>query len=147
MVLARAAQPLAAFAGAYRLADRGEVESGMERKLLILGSDHRDGGVRGDVLETDPAVVGLVVVLPRAPGLRLRLEHEGAGERVQPAQQQHRQHGDQQPGQEQRSQPVQQAPRDAAALARGTGAAAQAGGRARQARGQAARRAARAAPR
>ena len=43
---AGAAQPFAALTVAHRLADGVEVEAGVKRKLLVLGGDDRDRGVR-----------------------------------------------------------------------------------------------------
>ena len=60
---AGAAQLVAALMRAHRLADRFEIEAGMERKLLVLGGDHRDGGLRRDLLERHPMILGAIVVL------------------------------------------------------------------------------------
>ena len=47
----------------------------MKRKLLIFRRDHRERGVRRDLLEVYPAIVGAVLGIPRpdSPGLGLGL--------------------------------------------------------------------------
>ena len=97
---ARAAQVLALLAGAHCRADGVQVEAGVEGEQLVFGGHYGDGGVRGYLLQVHPPVVGAVVVALRRPRLHRGLHHHGAGQRVEPAQQQHRDHAQGEPAEQ-----------------------------------------------
>ena len=94
----------------HRFADRLEVEAGMKRKELVLGGDHRHGGVRRDLLEVHPAVVGVVVSLAGPARVERRVEHEGAVPRVHPAHRHHGQRRNEKGGDEPDERPSDQPP-------------------------------------
>src|ERR1700683_53081 len=66
---AGAAQLAAALVSAYRFAYRFEIEAGVERELLILGCDDRDGGLGRNLFERYPLIFGPIIVLAREQGL------------------------------------------------------------------------------
>ena len=94
----------------HRLADRLEVEAGVKREELVLGGDDRHRGMRRDLLEIHPAIVGVVVSLAGAAGIERRIEHEGAVPRVHPAHRHHGQRRNEKGGDEPDERPSDQPP-------------------------------------
>jgi hypothetical protein len=69
-----------------------DIEAPVLGKLLILRSDDGERQVGRDPIQIDPGVAKYVVRIAAGPGRQLRLRHECAEERIDPAQDEHREH-------------------------------------------------------
>jgi hypothetical protein len=81
----------------------------VERKLLVLGGDDRDGRLRRDGFKIHPLVVSAVAARAVQQRRHARLQHEGAGGRMNEAEQQHQAHRQQQQRQREQQQATQPA--------------------------------------
>src|SRR5581483_6278643 len=97
---AGAAQAFALISIAGRRVDRFEIETVMKRKFLIFRGHHRQRRDRRNVRPRHPAIAQVEIVFTTQRGADAALEHEGAGDGRDEAQQQHRQPRDQEQDQQ-----------------------------------------------